>query len=192
MTAAVDGELTPRRRAALDAHLARCDGCRRELAATERLLSVLETLPTEAVVGEGLEQATLRRVRQVAAEDEESAPGRWWTRWFPLPVLAAAAAVAVVALGVMTYAPESGRGVLTGARKTRVARVDRPAPRSDTPRAIVPLEGPPPELAAAPDKFMNLPILRNMEKLEHFEAIQTTTLDDEPATPDGEPEPSNG
>jgi len=25
---------------------------------------------------------------------------------------------------------------------------------------------------------MDLPLLRNMEKLEHFEAIRTTTLDD--------------
>jgi hypothetical protein len=39
---------------------------------------------------------------------------------------------------------------------------------------------------------MDLPILRNLDKLQHFEAIQTTDLDDEPATPDGGPEPSNG
>ena len=36
---------------------------------------------------------------------------------------------------------------------------------------------PPPELAARPDLFVNLPVLRNMEKLQHYEAIQTTTLD---------------
>ena len=35
---------------------------------------------------------------------------------------------------------------------------------------------PPPELAAAPELFMNLPIIRNMEKLEHFEAITMVEL----------------
>ena len=43
--------------------------------------------------------------------------------------------------------------------------------------ATVPAE-PPPELAAAPELFVDLPLLRNMEKLEHFETIRTTTLDD--------------
>ena len=31
-------------------------------------------------------------------------------------------------------------------------------------------------IAAAPDLFMNLPIIRNMEKLEHFEAITMVEL----------------
>jgi len=33
-------------------------------------------------------------------------------------------------------------------------------------------------------------MLSNLDKVKHFEAIQTTTLDDE--TPSGEEEPSNG
>jgi anti-sigma factor RsiW len=197
MTAAVDGELSPRRRRALDAHLAGCDPCRHELATTERMLSVLEALPMEARVGEGLEQATLRRVRHAAAEDEERAARRWW-RAFPLPAVAVAtAAVAVVALGILRYAPDaSGPGALV---PTRAARTPAPAtPPTRTARAAEPKAverpnlPPPPELAAAPDKFMNLPILRNLEKLDNFEAIRTTTLDDEPATPGGEPQPSNG
>ncbi len=39
---------------------------------------------------------------------------------------------------------------------------------------------------------MDMSIIRNLDKLTHFEAIQTTTLDDEPATPDGLEPPSNG
>jgi hypothetical protein len=201
MTAAVDGELTPRRRAALDAHLAGCETCRRELAGTERVLSVLETLPMEAFVGEGLEQATLRRVRHAAAEEVDSPARRWWTSWFPLPAVAiATAAVAVLAVGVVTYSPDGGPALLTRMRKTPAASAGRPRPpagptrtaRAKTPRVGQHVDELPAELAAAPDKFMNLPILRNLEKLEHFEAIQTTTLDDEPETPDGGPEPSNG
>jgi anti-sigma factor RsiW len=201
MTAAVDGELTPQRRAALDAHLAGCETCRCELAATERLLSVLETLPMEAFVGEGLEQATLRRVRQAAAEEADSPARRWWASWFPLPAVAiATAAVAVLALGVVTYSPDGGPALLTRVRKTRVASAGRPLPpteptrtaHANPPRVTPHVDELPPELAAAPDKFMNLPILKNLEKLQHFEAIQTTTLDDDPETPDGGPEPSNG
>jgi hypothetical protein len=52
------------------------------------------------------------------------------------------------------------------------AACERPA------RSVPPPSEPPAELAAAPDLFVDLPILRNMEKLEHFEAISTTTLDD--------------
>jgi hypothetical protein len=36
---------------------------------------------------------------------------------------------------------------------------------------------PPPELTARPDLFVDLPILRNLERLEHFESIQTTTVE---------------
>jgi hypothetical protein len=165
------------------------------------VLSVLETLPMEAFVGEGLEQATLRRVRHVAAEEVDSPVRRWWTSWLPLPAVAiATGAVAVLALGVVTYSPDGGPALLTRVPKTRVATAGRAQPpagptrtaRANPPRVIQRVDELPPELAAAPGKFMNLPILRNLEKLQHFEAIQTTTLDDEPATPDGGPEPSNG
>jgi len=55
-----------------------------------------------------------------------------------------------------------------------VASRERGGPQAT---ATVPAE-PPPELAAAPELFVDLPLLRNMEKLEHFETIRTTTLDD--------------
>jgi hypothetical protein len=53
------------------------------------------------------------------------------------------------------------------------------------PRGEPPSE-PPPELAAAPDLFMDMPLLKNIEKVEHFESIRTTTLDGDGG------EPSNG
>ena len=100
MTAAVDGELSPRRRRALDGHLAACAACRRELAVTERMLAALEGLPMEAAVSARLEQATLRRVRLAAADEAERAPASRWARWLPLPAFAlATAAVLVLALG---------------------------------------------------------------------------------------------
>jgi anti-sigma factor RsiW len=193
MTAAVDGELSPRRRRALDGHLAACAACRRELAVTERMLTALEGLPMEAAVSARLEQATLRRVRLAAADEAERAPASRWRRWLPLPAFAlATAAVLVLAIGIVRRT-----GEVPGAPAVR------PAPKVDArdvaqalrpPRRFakaLPAE-PPAKLAEAPELFVDMPIIRNLEKLTHFEAIQTTTLDDEPATPDGQEPPSNG
>jgi hypothetical protein len=65
----------------------------------------------------------------------------------------------------------------------QVARVPdpepAPAPQQEVAVAaaeIAPPTEPPPDLAAAPELFMNLPIIRNMEKLEHFEAITMVEL----------------
>ena len=193
MTAAVDGELAPRRRRALDAHLAACAACRRELAVTERMLTALEGLPMEAAVSARLEQATLRRVRLAALDEAERAPASRWTRWLPLPAFAlATAAVLVLAIGIVRRT-----GGVPGAPAVRPApKVDAQAPSSplSPPHRFakaLPAK-PPAKLAEAPDLFVDMPIIRNLDKMTHFEAIQTTTLDDEPATPDGLEPPSNG
>ena len=72
-----------------------------------------------------------------------------------------------------------------GRAPVRVASVPAaPAPQVAAGRArpVTPAPSePPPALAAAPDLFVELPILRHMEKLAHYEAIQTTTLDEGPA-----------
>jgi anti-sigma factor RsiW len=199
VAAAVDDELAPRRRRALDRHLAGCEVCRRELGATERLLGMLDALPMEAEVSVDLEQATLRRVRLLAADESEKAERTRWTRWLPLPAFAVAtAAVTVLAIGVMRYAGETSVPASIPSAPVTPDRVasattppaPKPSARTGAPRMTEPPAELPPKLAAAPDLFMDLPILRNMEKLEHFEAIQTTTLDDE--TPSGEEPPSNG
>jgi len=204
MTAAVDGELTPRRHRALDRHLGACAVCRRELADTERMLAAVEALPREAVVSAAVEQATLRRVRGLAAEEaERAAARRWWGGW-PVPAFgAASAAVVALALGLLWRGADSPELTSVAPTPRPGAQVVARAPVPPVPAAqpaVRPAErkpsvalppDPPPALAAAPDLFMDLPILRNMEKLEHFEAIQTTTLDDEPGAP-GADERSNG
>jgi hypothetical protein len=195
MTAAVDGELTPRRRGALDRHLAGCEGCRRELATTARVLTALETLSMEAAVPEALEHATLRRVRVAAAEESLRPATARWRIWLSLPAFAVAtAAVVVLAFGIMRLTGDAPAGPGMSHPKAAPQHAAPPGPIARLPGRIPPPKAPPaeppPELAAAPDKFMNLPILKNLEKLEHFEAIQTTTLDDE--TPSGGETPSNG
>jgi anti-sigma factor RsiW len=199
MTAAVDGELAPRRRRALDAHLAACAACRRELAVTERMLAALEGLPMEAAVSPRLEQATLRRVRLAAADEAERGPASRWTRWLPLPAFAlATAAVLVLAFGIVRRTGQVPGAPAVRPVPTAVAKSEPPAPPSALrPPPRIAKGGPPPaeppaKLAEAPDLFMDMPIIRNLDKLENFEAIRTTTLDDEPATPDGQEPPSNG
>jgi anti-sigma factor RsiW len=202
MTAAVDGELAPRRRRALDRHLDGCAACRRELADTERMLAALEALPREAAVSAAVEQTTLRRVRVLAAEEAERAAARSWWRWWQVPAFAAAsAAVVALALGILwrgADSPDLGvvmptpRGDAQVVARAPVPQIAQPVlpPEKRKPRGALPPD-PPPALAAAPDLFMDLPILRNMEKLEHFEAIQTTTLGDQPGAP-GPDERSSG
>jgi len=187
LTAAVDGELSPGRRAALDRHLAGCPVCRAERAATQTLLDALDALPSVAAVPAALEQATLRRVRVLAAEEGERAVTSGWRSWLPLPAIAlAVTAVLVLAIAISRTAddhlPASGAST-----PTRVARAHQAPSRAS--HEAVPTE-PPPALAAAPELFVDLPMLRKLDRVKHFEAIQTTTLDDE--TPNGEEAPSNG
>ncbi len=100
----------------------------------------------------------------------------------------------VLAIGIVRRT-----GGVPGAPAVRAPRVDArgvaQAPPSllRPPRRFAKLPAEPPaKLAEAPDLFVDMSIIRNLDKLTHFEAIQTTTLDDEPATPDGLEPPSNG
>jgi anti-sigma factor RsiW len=200
LPAAIDGELRLWRRRTLDRHLAACAACRREMATTATMLDVLGGLAMEAPVPARLEQDTLRRVRLAAEEPEASR--RWWAR-LPVPALAFATA-ALLAIVIVrgrdvplaTPAAKAVPGTRRQAAEPVARTTARPAQAvaRAQPKPIVsdPPAELPPELAAAPDLFMNLPILRHLEKLEHFDAIETTTLDEAPAAPGGDGERSSG
>jgi hypothetical protein len=75
-----------------------------------------------------------------------------------------------------------------------VAVATRAEPRPVEPRAVarrakerVPDE-PPAELASRPELFVDLPMLRDMDKLQHFDSI--ATMEDDVI--DEAPPPSNG
>jgi hypothetical protein len=84
-----------------------------------------------------------------------------------------ATAVLVLAVGIVrrTGPVRAAGHAGDGPRGASVRPEDDRPPRAASGRApLAPAERAAGELAAAPDKFMNLPILRNLEKLEHFEA----------------------
>ena len=181
LVAAVDGELTARQRRALDRHVTGCEVCADERRTTDVLLGALACLPAEAAVPVALEQATFRRVRSAAALEAERGVARSWMRWLPIPAFAVAtAAVAVLAVALVRQTSQQAAPSLGAPSEQPTARVARATKTVTQPE---PPEEPPADLAAAPDLFMDLPILRNLEKLSHFDAIRTTTLDDAPGEP---------
>jgi len=209
MIAKADDELSPRQQRALEGHLAECSACREEIAATERMLAAVAALPMEAEVPVLLEQETLRRVRIAAAEEaEQLAARRWWWRLrVPAVAITALAALLLVIVGHDEMedkaAPQAPTVVAAKPAEPKLAREHRDAPAvevaeapaptavAQAPEAERPSEDLPPALTERPDLFMELPILRNMEKLENFEQIETTTVDGQPRS-DAGPESRRG
>ena len=185
ITTDLAGELPAGRVRRLSRHVERCEGCRRERTAYTALDRLLGALPLEASPSARLEQDTLRRVRLEAAGDDAPEGGPWAWLKVGAPALAGAA---VLLLAVRAVSPPAAPSAPTSRATPRAtsgtSHVTPPAPagaqtasRRRSPDNV-PSE-PPAELAARPDLFVNLPVLRNMEKLQHFEAIQTTTLDEQ-------------
>lgn len=179
ITLALADEVPPRARRGLERHLEGCEGCRRERTAYAALDRGLGLLPAEAAVPAGLEREVMRQIQRESSAGVTASGGLGW--WMGVPALAGAAALvlALRAAAPRTDAPPPGAvlaraPLATGSRAAPPAPPDRIAARRRRP--AVPSE-PPPDLTARPDLFVDLPILRNLERLEHFDAIQTTTLE---------------
>jgi anti-sigma factor RsiW len=182
--AARDGELGARRRRALDRHLARCGSCRAEQVAIDGVLAALDRLPEDADVPARLEQDVMRRVRILATDEPRGASAwRWWRGLAPALAAGTVAAGAILGLRTMTDRDATVRTVVPGVIATR-SEAPAVARRA---KSRVPDE-PPAELASRPELFVDLPILRDLDKLQHFDSI--ATMDDDPT--DTEPPPSNG
>jgi anti-sigma factor RsiW len=183
-----DGELGARRRHALDRHLSRCAACRTEQVAIEGVLAALDRLPDGTDVPARLEQNVMRRVRALADEPvgwrASLDPSRW--RGTLAPALAAGAVAAITVVGLRSSPQRSTLEPLRTPTQVAVApRVER-APVARRPKTRVPDE-PPAELASRPELFVDLPVIRNLDKLQHFESIATMEDDATDAPP-----PSNG
>jgi RNA polymerase sigma-70 factor (ECF subfamily) len=183
MLAALDGEITTTEREALAAHLSGCEACRAEAGATRRMHQALEALPQATEMPTGLEQAALRRVRAVLAEEDAAAAAPGWSWWWVSAPLAAA--VAVVALWRVPPGPEPAPPAeVVAARpaappEAGVATASRRAEPRAAAGEAAPVPPPPPQVAEALDLFLDMPILENMEKLENFDAIRTVDVGDD-------------
>jgi anti-sigma factor RsiW len=193
MVTARDGELEARRRRALDRHLVRCGACRAEQVSIEGVLRLMDQLPTEVEVPAGLQQRVLRQVRILA--DEDGAQARWWSLSTGLrtlaPAFAASAVVVLAILGLRGDQPSLAPAIpdQRAAAPAPAAEAVRPLATAKPHKTRIPDE-PPAELASRPDLFVDLPILDNLEKMEHFDAI--AGMEDADPTGADTPEPSSG
>lgn len=95
LTAYLDGALAPGERAAVEAHLAACAGCRAERVRLARALALLAHLPPATEPSPGFEQRF--QARLAAERPAPERPGwRDWLSWRWVAPALATAAVAVV------------------------------------------------------------------------------------------------
>jgi hypothetical protein len=177
--AALDGEVATAEREALQAHLSGCQDCRAAAGETTRLHHALDALPRTAAVPAGLEQATLRRVRAVLAEEADAGArfGARWSWWWMATPMAATLVALVVWRSLPdgnTLRPDEVATLQPEPAAQRVAKAAAPAIRSTEPPAGA--AAPPPQVAKALDLYLDMPILENMEKLQNFDAIRTVDV----------------
>lgn len=182
--AATDRPPAPRVRRALERHLARCEACRADAAGTNRLLEALAGLSFEREVPARVEQSVLRRVRILAGEEAERAPRLFGTGAWPRRLVPAFVAAGTVGLAVMLgpggdrVEPPAADVVAVAVAKAPVAR-DAPRVAAAEANAPAPTPAdPPPVLVEQAELFVDLRILTNLDKLENFDSIATTKLDD--------------
>lgn len=182
IVAARDGELTERQRRVLDRHLAECGACRAEQVSLEGVLSALDALEPGREVPPRLEADVFRQVRALAAGGA-GAPAWTLPQWLlrGVPAIAATAVVALALVGVRSSEVVVARTKVVVAERPRVvtppaaavAKAEAEAPVvARRAKSRAPLD-PPAELASRPDLFVDLPMLREFDKMQHFDAIAT-------------------
>lgn len=140
LSALIDAELAPARRAELESHLEGCARCRARLVSLRRVDELLAATPLPDV-SERLREAVTRQGAR-ATPGAERAPARAGSRWLGAPALAAIAAAAVLSLYLaLRPRPESGP---PAAPEPPVAVEPRP------PAELPAHDEPPPTLIAEP------------------------------------------
>jgi RNA polymerase sigma-70 factor (ECF subfamily) len=196
LVAYVDGELLGSARARFDDHVATCLTCRREAERLAKLRALVSDLPRIEPSAEFEAHMWRRMARETSGGQRRRRPDAW--RW-AVPVLAAAAVVALALYGVLQpsgpHAPQVATAPAVrkqvagkeqadtgaeegGGERTDVASADNPAP-----------EDLPPELVEHPELFLRFPVVRRLQKLEHFEEVRQRG-DTDPAgdaAPEGQP-----
>jgi hypothetical protein len=201
LVAYLDGEQPEADRARIEGHVATCLTCRREMDRIGKVNALLRSLPRiepsadfDARMWQRLEAETARRSRRRGFR-----PAMWG-----IP-LAAAAALALVwysslsqptpgslarpgHVGTVANAPKDVARSVHEVEAVARAKPEEPADAAPIEQANADLapEDLPPELIEHPELFLRLPVVRRLDKLEHFEEVRTPDA----AEPIGQGEPS--
>ena len=143
-SALIDGELAPEQRAGVEAHLAHCSDCLRELDRIKRI-DVLYRALTPQVAPSGFEEG-VRKAALASARRHARPRMRPWRRL--LPVLAAAAVLLVVLGAAVMYLGQN-RSLMRVASVQRTAEYAAPTITAETADQLKPLGYMPQESAAA-------------------------------------------
>ncbi|GIW40589.1 MAG: hypothetical protein KatS3mg076_1166 [Candidatus Binatia bacterium] len=155
LTAFVEGQLAPRRARRVAAHLARCASCSREERSLRRTVVLLQQVLSGPPPELGPYFETRLEARLAEARLDPGPAARRWLpfRWKPVAVLAAAFLAVLLAAGTLA-GPEA---------------------------ILVPLgvQPPPHELVERPDLYLEYPIIKRLDELEHFETVDTLPFGEE-------------
>jgi hypothetical protein len=125
-----DGDLPAWRKRWLKSHVPECSACRQELAELRQVIAALEATPVADPApefwGEFSRDLHLKLVQ--AAQEGQAAPGATRFRWFRLPYLLGAPAVAVLLVYVALQLTGPGAPIRNQAM---VAHLPAPAPAQD-------------------------------------------------------------
>lgn len=192
LVAYLDGEQPETDRARIDAHVATCLTCRREMDRIGKVNALLRSLPRiepsadfDARMWQRLEAETASRSTRRGFR-----PAMWG---IPLAAAAALALVWYSSLSPLSSGPPTAPGHVgtvanapkTGTRSAHDVAVAQAKP--EEPAAAAPIEQAnadlapedlPPELIEHPELFLRLPVVRRLDKLEHFEEVRTPDADE--------------
>ena len=176
LVAYLDGEQPEDERARIEAHVGTCLACRREIDRLTKVRGWVQDLPRIEPAGD-FEERMWRRLE--ADAPLVGRPRGWRPAQWGVPALAAAAVLAFVLYSsieradqVATAPPSAERAVVA---KAPAAPPDQPAARAVEERvadAELAPEDLPPELLEHPEFFLRYPVVRRMNKLEHFEEVR--------------------
>jgi anti-sigma factor RsiW len=183
LVAFVDGELPEAERAPVEAHVAGCLACRREIERIAKVSALVAGLPRIEPSAELEERMRWRLAAGASAADAAARTRRrgWRPVFWGVPVLAAAAAIALVWYWSMVRPTPNGllapRGRQVAVAPARPDRTEQLAGERETERAVAAAPGLspedlPPDLVEHPELFLRYPVVRRLNKLEHFEEVR--------------------
>lgn len=155
VTAWIDGELSPRRTERVGEHIAGCAECAAEAESVRASIALQRRVLTRLTTVGDVDAAVLHaRLRRAVAADTEPRRSVW--SWLFRPFVLAPA-VAVLAVLLLFTAAGGPTDVLA-------------------PLGVAP---PPPAVKRAPELFKDYTLIQHLDELEHFDTVESESLDDD-------------